>query len=239
VLVYDHRGFGASDGTPRLEVDPSRQLADWRDALTFMAGLPDVDATLGLGVWGSSFAGGLAMVLAANDSRVRCVVAQIPHVSGHRNGRQMFNETQRAELRERLGHDRNQRLGGGEPTMIPVFSTHPDQLCALPPGMDERSIEAAAQAAPSWRNEVTVRSVENMNEFEPAGWVPYVSPTPLLMIVGTHDICTFPQLQLEVYATAREPKQVVLHPGGHFETYTKYFEQTSRPAVDWFTEHLT
>ena len=32
VLVHDRRGFGASDGAPRLELDASRQIADWRVA---------------------------------------------------------------------------------------------------------------------------------------------------------------------------------------------------------------
>src|SRR5206468_11270808 len=58
VLLYDHRGFGESDGEPRLEVDPYRQISDWRDAISYAATLPDAEH--GLGIWGSSFAGGLA-----------------------------------------------------------------------------------------------------------------------------------------------------------------------------------
>jgi hypothetical protein len=49
----DHRGFGTSDGAPRQEVDPYRQLADWRDAITFAESQPEFDAERGLGVWGS------------------------------------------------------------------------------------------------------------------------------------------------------------------------------------------
>jgi uncharacterized protein len=35
VLLYDHRGFGTSEGAPRLEIDSTQQLADWRDAISF------------------------------------------------------------------------------------------------------------------------------------------------------------------------------------------------------------
>jgi hypothetical protein len=28
-LVHDHRGFGVSDGWPRFDIDPWRQIADW------------------------------------------------------------------------------------------------------------------------------------------------------------------------------------------------------------------
>src|SRR5262245_4854421 len=56
-LVFDNRNFGASDGTPRQEIDPWRQVRDYRDAITFAETLPETDATR-LGVWGSSYSGG-------------------------------------------------------------------------------------------------------------------------------------------------------------------------------------
>ncbi|MFD9669122.1 alpha/beta hydrolase [Rhodococcus sp. NPDC059968] len=238
VLVYDHRGFGSSEGTPRLEVDPPQQIADWRDAITHAASLPQVDAERGFAIWGSSFAGGLAVVVGANDSRVRCVVSQIPNVSGHRNGREMFTIEQRREITELIHEDRKARLKGAAPAMIDVFGSDPDALCALPPVVHPRFIELSIEGAPSWKNEVTVRSVGHMIEFEPAGWIPHLSPKPWLMIVGREDNCTFPEIQLEAYASAREPKKVVIHPGGHFQTYTKHFEQTSRAATEWFVEHM-
>lgn len=239
VLVYDHRGFGDSDGTPRLEVDPGRQLADWRDAISVAAEQPEVDPSAGVGVWGSSFAGGLAMVLGANDSRVRCVVSQIPNVSGHRNGREMFSVTQRTRLRALFEADRAARLTGAEPMTLPVFSVDPDELCALPPAVREGYVDAATAAAPGWVNRVTVRSVEHMMSFEPAAWAPFVAPTPLLMIVGAKDVCTFAHLQVDVFEQVRQPKSLVIHPGGHFNTYSTHFGQTSRAALDWFLEHLS
>src|SRR5271169_6542835 len=32
-LVHDHRNFGASEGTTRHDIDPWRQIADWRRAM--------------------------------------------------------------------------------------------------------------------------------------------------------------------------------------------------------------
>lgn len=237
VLVYDHRGFGSSDGEPRLEVDPAVQLADWRDAITFAQGLPQVDAARPLGIWGSSFAGGLAIVLAANDARIGCVVAQIPNVSGHRNAVATFTVAERDEIERRLGADLAGRLAGDSPAMIPVFAPD-DALCALPRALSQGGIDAALAAAPSWRNEITLRSLQNAMTYEPAAWVPYVSPTPLLMIVGARDRCTFAEIQLDVFESAREPKRLLVHPGGHFDTYTTHFEETGTAARDWFAAHL-
>ena len=77
VLVHDHRGFGASGGTPRFDVDPWVQIADWRRAISFLESHPAVDADR-IGVWGTSYAGGHAIVLGATDRRLRAVVAQVP-----------------------------------------------------------------------------------------------------------------------------------------------------------------
>src|SRR5215207_3128027 len=65
-LVFDNRNFGASDGEPRQEIDPWRQVRDYRDAITFAQGLPETDPAR-IGVWGSSYSGAHALVLGAID----------------------------------------------------------------------------------------------------------------------------------------------------------------------------
>ena len=45
-------------------------------------------------------------------------------------------------------------------------------------------------------------------------------------------------MALAAYQRAREPKKLVLLPGGHFDAYTKDFETASGAARDWFLEHL-
>ena len=73
--------FGASDGSPRQEVDPIAQIRDYRDAITFAETLPGTDPAR-IGVWGSSYSGGHVLIVAAIDRRVKCVVSQVPMVSG-------------------------------------------------------------------------------------------------------------------------------------------------------------
>jgi dienelactone hydrolase len=85
VLVHDHRHFGASDGEERGDVDPWQQIADWRRAISFLEGRPEVDDAQ-IGIWGTSYAGGHAIVLGATDRRLRAVVAQVPTISGFEQG---------------------------------------------------------------------------------------------------------------------------------------------------------
>jgi fermentation-respiration switch protein FrsA (DUF1100 family) len=120
--------------------------------------------------------------------------------------------------------------------MVPIFSEDPDELCAFPRQFPEEYREAIESGI--WNNQTTLRSLENFTEFEPAGWLPYVAPKPLLMIIAEHDVCTFTEVQMEVYQTAPEPKKLIIYDGGHFDAYTTFFEETGPPARDWFVEHL-
>src|ERR1700759_1293881 len=42
-FCFNNRNFGASDGEPRQEIDPWRQVRDYRDAITYAQGVPDAD----------------------------------------------------------------------------------------------------------------------------------------------------------------------------------------------------
>src|SRR5215207_10522315 len=84
VLVFDNRNFGASEGEPRGEIDPWAQIRDYRHAITYARSLPEVDRER-IGIWGSSYSGGHVLVVGAIDRRVRCVVSQLPLITGYRN----------------------------------------------------------------------------------------------------------------------------------------------------------
>jgi fermentation-respiration switch protein FrsA (DUF1100 family) len=90
-----------------------------------------------------------------------------------------------------------------------------------------------------WGNFVTTRSTRLARMYEPGMWVSRIAPTPLLMVVATHDTITLTDLGLEAYERAHEPKKLVTIPGGHFDPYLSGFAVSSRAALAWFQEHLT
>jgi dienelactone hydrolase len=77
VLLFDYRGWGASDGQPRQVIDIGGQLEDWRAAIGFARGLDGVDPDR-IALWGSSRSGGHVVAIAADDPRIAAVVAQVP-----------------------------------------------------------------------------------------------------------------------------------------------------------------
>ena len=237
-LVFDNRNFGESDGEPRQEIDPWAQVRDYRHAITYAQTRSEVDADR-IGVWGTSYSGGHVLVLGAIDKRIRCVVAQVPLVSGFRNIQRLVRQDFLAPNREAMNADRAARYRGEPPAMVPVVDPDPMATSALPtPDSWEWFSEAGKGNAPAWRNEVTLRSIEMLMEYEPSAYLERISPTPLLMVVAALDHLTPSDLALEAYQQAREPKKLVLLPDAHFDAYVKAFDAASGAARDWFLEHL-
>jgi len=237
-LVFDNRNSGASDGEPRQEIDPWQQVRDYRHAITYATTLDEVDATR-IGVWGSSYSGGHVLVVGAIDRRVRAVVAQVPLISGSANISELVRADFRAGFREMFDADRGARFRGDPPAMVPVAAEDPLAPSALPtPDSWTWSTETGKTRAPSWCNEVTLRTVEMLGEYEPGGYIARISPTPLLLVVAREDHLTPAHLAIDAFERAREPKKLVIVPGGHFDAYVDGFADASAPERDFLVEHL-
>jgi fermentation-respiration switch protein FrsA (DUF1100 family) len=236
VLVHDHRNFGASGGDIRGDIDPWRQVADWRRAISWLEARPEVDPAR-IGLWGSSYAGGHAIVLGATDRRLRCVVAQVPTISGYEQGLRRVSPDARPALEHAFDEDERAQLRGEPPRRQVVVSADPSIPAAY------RSPDAVAfyqQPLPAglWENEITLRSTRAARMYEPGRWIARVSPTPLLLVVARDDRLTVADLALAAYERALQPKWLALLPGGHFDAYLGQFPQAEAAATGWFREHL-
>lgn len=98
VMTFDMRSWGESDGFlvaneklpeaidtleitiegqhVRSVVNPLKMIDDARAALSWFVAEPNLQAD-NIGVWGTSLGGGLALVTAANDQRIKAVVTQV------------------------------------------------------------------------------------------------------------------------------------------------------------------
>nr|WP_249221576.1 alpha/beta fold hydrolase [Cupriavidus sp. KK10] len=128
VLVHDHRNFGASDGEPRQDVAPML-IADWRVALGYLAARPEADPDQ-LGIWGSSYSGGHALIVVASDRRVKCVVSQVPTISGSEQGRRRVSPEALPAFLEMLADDARTQQGGAPPRVQAVVSADTGTLAA-------------------------------------------------------------------------------------------------------------
>lgn len=235
VLVYDQRNFGRSGGALRGEIDPRQQLDDLREVLTWASLQPRLDARR-IGVWGSSYSGGHALQLAAWDRRVRCVVAQVPTISGYQSFLRRAGDRVH-EVRAAFARDRCARQDGGAPGYRRVIAEAGEP--GIYAGDDAEAFYTQARALDGgWDNRVTLRSSELASEYEPGLTIARISPTPLLMLVAEHDTVTPADLALAAYNQAGEPKRLVLLPDGHFDPYARHFQQAAEAARGWFVQHL-
>ena len=238
VLLHDHRGFGLSGGEPRHDIDPWRQIDDWRRALTYLEAHPDVDASR-IGIWGTSYAGGHVLQLGATDDRIACVVAQVPTISGYQQGLRRIVPEGVAGLEKAFSDDERSRAKGEPPRMQAIVSADRDKPAAY---RAQDAIDFYLQdlgEGARWDNNVTMRSSRWARMYEPGSWAPRIGPKPLLMVVATNDTITLTDTALEAYERAHEPKKLVLIPGGHFDAYLDGFEASSSAALAWFQQHLT
>ena len=242
-LVYDHHGLGASDGEPRQVIDPWLQARDYRAALTWLGARDDVDAAR-LGVWGSSFAGGVALVVAAIDRRVRAVVANVPW-SGSPGTDYVDTDASFAAMRDALDDPEGPGTVTmrGEPAGPAAVVEAPDE--ALPaflpqPESSEWFLRVGRAPASGWENRVWFGvPPADAPTFDPGVAVAHVAPTPLLMVVATDDNLAATDVALAAFERAGEPKSLELIDGHHFVPYDgEAFTSAATRARDFFVDSL-
>jgi len=236
VLLHDHRGFGDSGGEPRNDVDPWRQITDWRRAVSYLQDRPEVDENR-IGLWGTSYAGGHAIVLGATDRRLKAVVAQVPTIDGYASGLRRVPPDAEAHLEAQFAADERAQLQGERPATVTIVSDGSGKAASYS-AADAVSFYLRPVPAGVWENKVTLRSTRWARMYAPGDFIERVSPTPLLMVIADHDHVALTDLQLKAYERALEPKRLVMIEGGHFDPYLGQFEQASGAAIDWFRTHL-
>jgi uncharacterized protein len=233
-LVYDNRNLGASDGDPRFEIDPTAQMRDYGHAITYAQSRSKIDPDR-IGVWGTSYSGGLVLMVAALDRRVKCVVSQVPFLSGYETMVQVMPLEERKQFYDRMQKERLSLAVGNPPSLVAVCTNDTSKPADAP---GRRTYSYFHSFKLNWENKVTLRSLDFRLEYEAMPFIPRVSPTPLMMIVADSDTITPTDIALRAFERAREPKKIVLLQGDHYVAYLEAFDRSSGAARDWFAQHL-
>lgn len=232
VLAFDYRGWGESDckltlpepmpkadadGTVTVKARPVRwqmdmadQTLDIRCAISFLMGEPCVDKER-IGLFGTSYGGGLVVWVAGNDPRVKCVVSQVPGMGG---GRPQSAQKYANELAVKQARGETEpvpietgKLGG----KMAVYA----QMRANPAkGLGYNAVEAAGKiTAPTM---IIVAEKEELMSNEENGRR------------------AFQLLQKNLVKSEYH----VLEGIGHYGVYKEKFEEATKLAADWFHLHL-
>jgi len=122
-LRFDYTGFGDSRGE-RGWIDPQSRVSDAELALAALASQPEVDASR-IGVYGHSYGGPIALVLASRQAQVRALAA----VSSPGSGTDMLRAARPAwewvALKQRLVVELNRLDQGESPEVVPIDQIFP------------------------------------------------------------------------------------------------------------------
>ncbi|EXJ71627.1 uncharacterized protein A1O5_05435 [Cladophialophora psammophila CBS 110553] len=219
-LVYDHRGFGASDtapGQPRHEVITWLQSNDMRDAITYVQGREEVDKSK-IALWGYSLAAAETVYVAAMDRRVKAVVSLGPGMNGSEIVRRMAPPHALLAMQGLFEMDRLARADGKDPITVPVVSNEPGVQATLPSQESWDFFSKWMANGSSWKNELTLRSLDDISTMAlPISHLDDLTPTPVLLEAATRDTNSPPDMTMRWYAKLSEPKELVLVDADHYE----------------------
>lgn len=211
-LTYDPRGVGLSDGSPRNDINPFREVDDMSDALAFLSSHPSADPRQGIGLWGMSLGAAVAMVVAALDARVRFIIAVCPATEP------THDMTKLRTVLAKAARDRESRLKGNEPFTVPMLTKRGENPAGFDPGFEHETImrmlhsqdendPLRASLAPNHVNRTTIGTYRNMLLWDPRHMWQYLTQ-PILFLLPEHDQVIGTETQLRHYEALAAPKRL-------------------------------
>ena len=212
-FLTDPRSLGESDGQPRNEIDPSKQLSDYSDALSFLLARKTVDPER-IAVWGMSFSATIALCAASLDKRARLCIAACPYLKLKPPPEKV------PQVLAKCMEDRESRHLGNPPTYLPMLTAtgrNPAGLHLHPKPKELELVHTAeGRGAANFENRSTLETYYRSLTWSPEDIMKYLSPTPVLFIVLEQDTWSPPEKQLALFGTLASPKRVRTVPGkGH------------------------
>lgn len=234
-LAFDYRGFGDSAGEPRDVVDVEAQLDDWRAALRFARGLPGVDPARVV-AWGTSYGGGHAISIAAEDGELAAAIAQVPFVDTVKQFPKLRPGVAARVVRHAT-RDRWHQMLNLQPHVIPAVAQAGEVGFITAPGAADgwlRVVENGEQS--TWRNRAAARTAF-AKPYRPATVAPKIK-CPLLVCVGDTDNVA-PPSHAALVAEKAPRGELRRYPIGHFDIYMgEAFEAAVADQEEFLERHL-
>jgi len=236
VLLFDYRHFGASDGEPRQLISVRRQLQDYAAAVGFARTLAGVDPNR-VAVWGTSFAGGHALVTAATVPGIAAAVCQCPMMDGLAAIVNILKYAGPWQLLRLTGH------GLWDLAVAPFRRAHYIPTVGQPGSLAVMSSEDAdagyrALAPAGFRFEVAARIALFAGLYRPVSYASRVR-CPVLVQVCEHDSVAPAGSAERVIARLGSFAEAKRYPIGHFEPYFGVpFERSVSDQLAFLQCHL-
>jgi dienelactone hydrolase len=233
-VVFDYRHFGGSSGEPRQLLDIGRQLEDWKAALAWARASSDVDGERVI-VWGTSFGGGHAIWMAAEDGNVAAAIAQCPFTDGLASLRTL-NPVSAAKVTALAVRDFAAGVVGRDP--VYVTSAGPAGSASLMHAWDcESGYLALTPKARTFQNRVAARFALQIGRHSPGRRAKNVQ-APIFFALCRKDTVA-PAKVSQRHAEKAPRGEIKVYPFGHFDIYLgEPFDQAVADYLDFLGRHV-
>jgi alpha/beta superfamily hydrolase len=196
-LRFDFRGCGESEGE-RAQVRCMDQVADAKNALTWLAKRPEVDGTR-IGITGHSFGAAVSVYAAGVDERVACCLSSCGWGNGERKFRGQHPTPEAwARFTNLLEQGRAHKKATGESMWISRFDAVP-----IPEALRKN-------LSPKAIMEIPVETAWSMMYFRADDVVANIAPRPLLLFHTAHDTITPTIESVRMFEKAGQPTELIL-----------------------------
>lgn len=233
-IAFTYRHFGDSTGQPRQLLSIKRQLADWDAAIAHAKTRGDVDGSR-IAVWGSSFGGGHAIIVASRHPELRAAVSQCPFADGLASARAL-GPIGTMRLLPTVGADVWSAIRGKEPRLLTLAGAPGDKaLMTAPDALP--GYQALVPEGTTFVNEVAARVAPTITWHRPGKAARKVK-VPILFCVCDHDSVT-PAEETLAYARTAPKGEIRSYDAGHFDIYLgQPFEEIVVDQTEFLTRHL-
>lgn len=234
-LTVDYRGFGKSGGE-RWRLICDERVRDVRAAITFLQGQPEVDPDR-IGIYGSSFGGSIAAVVAALDRRVRAIACLGSPSEGESWIASQRSWPQWLIFRRRVEEDARRRCRGEKGEWV----NFRDEFLPIDDPEGAAFTASHHAADPDYYGFLPLESAQSTMDFKPVDLVDRISPRATLIIHGEFDPRVPLQQATDLYQRAGEPKRLcVLRGATHYQVTNPgpRFQEVLELSRGWFDEHL-
>jgi hypothetical protein len=224
-LRIDFRGCGESEGE-RGRIICLDQVADTRNAISYLAARPEVDPQR-IALVGSSFGAAVAVFTGGADSRVAAVISCGGWGDGERKFRGQHPTPEAwAKFTHMLEEGKRHRQRTGQSLMVPRYDIVP-----IPAHLRGNLAAGSIEMFPA-------ETAQSMYEFRADDVVGRIAPRPLLLLHSSTDSVTPTEQSIELFKRAGKPTDLHLFADVDHFMFAESNTRVRSVIYDWLEKYF-